>query len=644
MARGAQRGVPPASVAGFVPMLSHPKPYLDGPRLLADVGATNARFALEMAPGVFASIEVLRCDDYDGLVDVTRAYLRKVGVIRVSHAGIAIANPIGGDLVRMTNRDWTFSIDEVRQRLDLTTLLVVNDFTALAMALRHLNADQRMQVGGGEPQPNSVIGLLGPGTGLGVSALIPTEDRWVTLGSEGGHTSFAPNDEREMDVLRYCWREYPHVSGERLISGPGIELTYRALSERDGVPPLPRKAKDIVEAAMSGSDPVCVETLDCFCGMLGTVASNLAVTLGALGGIYIGGGIVPRLGPRFLHSPFRSRFEAKGRFSDYLSQVPTYVITAPYPAFHGVSAILADHLRGRATGDSSLLDKIRSAGPTLSKAEQRVSQLVLARPRTVLNDPIIEIARQAEVSQPTVIRFCRSLGFQGLSDFKLKLASGLTGTVPVRHSQVRHGDSAPDISAKVMENTASAILRLRDTINVAAIEEATTLLRRARRIEFYAIGNAAVVALDAQFKFFRFRVPCVAYSDTHMQIQSAELLGPGDVVVVISTSGRPADLLRSVEAAMAAGAEVIAITASKSPLARKATVAIGLDHVEDGQTFISMIARILQLVVIDVLAVGVALQRGAENPERAINEIAQHDDERPFEPESPRSRISHVTG
>jgi len=195
-----------------------------------------------------------------------------------------------------------------------------------------------------------------------------------------------------------------------------------------------------------------------------------------------------------------------------------------------------------------------------------------------------------------------------------------------------------------MENTASAILRLRDTINVAAIEEATTLLRRARRIEFYAIGNAAVVALDAQFKFFRFRVPCVAYSDTHMQIQSAELLAPGDVVVVISTSGRPADLLRSVDAAMAAGAEVIAITASKSPLARKATVSIGLDHVEDGQTFISMIARILQLVVIDVLAVGVALQRGAENPERAINEIAQHDDERPFEPESSRSRISHVTG
>ncbi|GAA5183809.1 bifunctional transcriptional regulator/glucokinase [Niveibacterium umoris] len=640
----AARAVAPASVAGLVRAFANATPFPDGPRLLADVGATNARFALETAPGHFEAIEVLRCDDYAGIVDVIRSYLERVRLPRVSHAGIAIANPIGGDLVRMTNRDWTFSIEEVRQRLDLSTLLVVNDFTALAMALRHLSSDQRMQVGGGTPQLNSVIGLLGPGTGLGVSALIPTEDRWVTLGSEGGHTSFAPNDERELDVLRYCWRQYPHVSGERLISGPGIELTYRALCERDGVPALPRKARDVVEAALAGTDPVCVETLDCFCGMLGTVASNLAVTLGALGGIYIGGGIVPRLGARFEHSPFRARFEAKGRFSDYLADVPTYVITAPYPAFHGVSAILADHLRGRTTGDGSLLDKIRSAAVSLSKAEQRVSQLVLARPRTVLNDPIIEIARQAEVSQPTVIRFCRSLGFQGLSDFKLKLASGLTGTVPVRHSQVRHGDSAPDVSAKVMENTASAILKLRDVINVSAIEEATRILGRARRIEFYAIGNAAVVALDAQFKFFRFRIPCVAYSDTHMQIQSAELLGPGDVVVVVSTSGRPSDLLRAVDAALAAGAEVVAITASKSPLSRKATVSIGLDHVEDGQTFISMVVRVLQLVVVDVLAVGVALQRGADNPLGALSDITQHDDERPFENENPRSRISHVSG
>lgn len=613
--------------------------FADGPRLLADIGATNARFALETEPGRFSAIEVLRCDDYAGVPDVLRAYLHRIGIDRVAHAGIAIANPIGGDLVRMTNRDWSFSIEETRAALDLSTLLVVNDFTALAMSLRHLGQDARQQIGRGSAQPRSVIGLLGPGTGLGVSALIPTQERWVTLGSEGGHVSFAPNDERELDVLRFCWREYPHVSAERLISGPGLELTYRALASRAQTPALPRSARDIVEAALAGTDPVCVETVDCFCGMLGTVAANLAVTLGALGGIYIGGGIVPRLGARFEHSPFRARFEAKGRFSDYLAAVPTYVITAPYPAFHGVSAILADTLRGR-SHESPLIEKIRGGRLRLSKAEQKVADLVLARPRAVLSEPIVEIARHADVSQPTVIRFCRSLGFQGLSDFKLKLASGLTGTIPVRHSQVRDGDTAPDVSAKVLENTASALLRLRDAINVSAVEAATVLLRNAARVEFYAVGNAAVVALDAQLKFFRFRIPSVAYSDTHLQAQSAQLLRRGDVVVVISTTGRPADLLRVVDLALEAGADVIAITPSKSPLARKATVCIGLDQAEQGQGFISMISRVLQLAIIDVLAVGVAIDRVSP----AAAGLPPGDDESIPEPLHARSRISHVSG
>lgn len=596
--------------------------YADGPRLLADVGATNARFTLETAPGRFDAIEVLHCDDYAGLAEAIQAYLARVGLQRVAHAGVAIANPIGGDLIRMTNRSWEFSIEQTRERLDFATLLLVNDFTALAMSLRHLGDDQRSQIGGGIPQPNSVIGVLGPGTGLGVSALIPTEDRWVTLGSEGGHVSFAPNDERELAILQHCWRNHPHVSSERLISGPGIELTYRALSERAGVRALPLSARDVVDAALSGSDPVCVETVDCFCAMLGTVASNLALTLGALGGVYIGGGIVPRLGERLLHSPFRSRFEQKGRFADYLAQIPSYVITAPYPAFHGVSAILSETLSGRSS-ESALMETVRSARVVLSKAEQRVADLVLSRPRTVLNDPIIEIARNASVSQPTVIRFCRSLGFQGLSEFKLKLASGLTGTIPVRHSQVRHGDTAPDICAKVIENTASALLRLRDAINIAALEEATALLRQARRIEFYAKGNTSVVALDGQLKFFCFRIPTAVYSDGHLQVQSAALLGPGDVVVAISNSGRATSLVRAAEAAREAGAAVIAITALKSPLARRASVVIPLEPDEEVQ--LEMIPRILQLIVIDMLAVGVALDRNPFAPEPSLAGLADAD-------------------
>ena len=576
--------------------------------MLADVGATYARFALERSAGQFERIEVLSCDDFFSLEDAVRAYLRKVGARGVSHAAIAIANPIDGDQVRMTNRSWAFSIEEMRQSLDLNTLLVVNDFTAFAMALPHLQESDRIQIGGGVPRENSVIGLLGPGTGLGVSGLIPAEDRWITLGSEGGHVSFAPADEREMEVLRFAWQRFPHVSAERLLSGAGLELCWEALAQKLGKPAFLLSAAEIVEHALVVSDPICVDAVDCFCAMLGTAAADLALTLGAIGGIYIGGGIVPRLSEQLAASPFRRRFESKGRFSDYLSRIPTYVISASTPSFVGVSSILSETLRGKAD-ESHLLDQVRRMRANLSRAELRVADLVIARPRNVLNDPVGEIAKAAEVSQPTVIRFCRSMGFQGLSDFKLRLASGLTGTVPVRHSQVKHGDSAAEISAKVLNNTVSAILRFRDSLNVAAIERATELLRQARRIEFFGMGNSVVVAQDGQHKFFRFRIPTAAFPDPYVQQMAATLLGPGDVVVAVSSAGRFPELLAAVDSAIAGGAQVIAITASQSPLAKRATVCIPVDHDEDSPNFIAMISRILHLLVIDILAVGVALQR-----------------------------------
>ncbi|NMF98175.1 glucokinase [Aromatoleum toluolicum] len=582
----------------------------DGPRLLADIGATNARFALERAPGRAEAIEVLHCGDYAGIVDVIQAYLRQQGGLGPRHAAIAIANPIDGDHVKMTNRDWQFSIEETRRALGFDTLLVVNDFTALAMALSRLSTGERVQVGGGEPAPDGVIGLIGPGTGLGVSGLIPAEDRWITLGSEGGHTTFAPADERELFLLQYAWREMPHVSSERFVSGPGLELIHRALAERNGVAGVqPLSAGDIVTRALAGGDPLCAEVVDCFCAMLGTVAADLALTLGSVGGIYIGGGVVPRLGELFQHSPFRQRFEAKGRFADYLARIPTYLITAPYPALQGVSTILGHHLQA-GTGGSPLIEKVRAALPNLSKAEQRVARLLLEQPRSFVNDPVADIAHHADVSQPTVIRFCRTMGFTGLSDFRLKLASGLTGTVPVRHSQVKADDAAPDLSAKVLDNTVSAILRLRDGLDPAAVERAIGLLQKAARIEFYGAGNSSVVALDGQYKFFRFRIPAVAYADPRLEAMAAELLGPGDVVVAISSSGRLPELLHAVDLALAAGAAVISITASHSPLAKKATVNLAVDHSEDITTHLSMISRILHLLMLDVLAVGVAVRGG----------------------------------
>ena len=580
--------------------------YADGPRLLADIGATHARFALETAPGVLRQTAVLRCDAFSGIVPLLNAYLDEHGGERIAHAAFAMANPISGDLVRMTNRDWQFSTDEVRRTMGWSTLLIVNDFTALAMALPGLQAGDVLQVGGGKPAPHAVAGVLGAGTGLGVSGVIPTADGFITLGSEGGHVNFAPADEREFAILQYAWREWPHVSNERILSGPGMELVYRALAERNGVQAPARTAAEIVSCALEENDTLCLEVLECFAGMLGGAAANLAVTLGAFGGIFIGGGIVPRIAQWFATSPFRARFEAKGRFTDYLAQIPTYVIMTPNPALRGVSTILSEHLRGR-SGANTLMERVQHLQHELSPAEQRVASLVLEHPRKVLSEPIAEIARLADVSQPTVIRFCRSLGFQGLAEFKLKFAGSLTGSIPVRHSQVRMSDSTHDLSAKVIDNTVSAILKFRDGLDVHAIDRAIELLRRANKVEFYAMGNARVVALDGQHKFFRFRIPTTAHGDAHLFQLAAELLQPGDVVVAISTAGQAPELLGAVDAARAAGASVIAITSSKSALAKKANVCLAVDHTEDSTTFLSMISRILQLLLIDIMAVGISL-------------------------------------
>jgi len=319
----------------------------DQPRLLADVGGTNARFALETAPGRFEAVQVLGCADHGTLADAIRTYLagsEAAAFGKVSHAAIAIANPVTGDQVRMTNHHWQFSIDGMRQELGFENLLVVNDFYALARSLPHLQDGDKVQVGGGTARAGAPLALIGAGTGLGVSGLIPVGSSWTALSGEGGHVGFSPANELEVAILQFAWREFEHVSAERLLSGAGVELIYRALADYRGQQPEAIGAPEISRRAMAGECALAGEVLEVFCGMLGCAAGNLAVTLGAQGGVYIGGGIVPRLGERFAQSCFRSRFERKGRFSSYLSEVPTYVITAQYPAFLGVSAILAEKL------------------------------------------------------------------------------------------------------------------------------------------------------------------------------------------------------------------------------------------------------------------------------------------------------------
>jgi glucokinase len=328
-------------------------PFHVTPRLLADIGGTNARFALELGPGRIEHVEILRCADHATPAEALQTYLSLPHIAAngaVRHAAIAIANPVLGDVVRMTNHHWTFSIAALGRQMGFDTFVVVNDFAALAMALPHLGDGEKRQIGGGTPVPDAPIGLVGAGTGLGVSGLVPSIDggtpRWTALRSEGGHATFAPADETEVDILRFAWREFGHVSAERLLSGAGIGLIYRALASRHGRAVEAPHAATIVQRGLSGACPLCDETVEIFCGVMGTVAGNLALTLGARGGIYIGGGIAPRLGQRLDRSRFRSRFEDKGRLADYLAQVPCYIITAAYPAFTGVSAMLAQQLAG----------------------------------------------------------------------------------------------------------------------------------------------------------------------------------------------------------------------------------------------------------------------------------------------------------
>lgn len=317
------------------PSLRHPRLAL-----LADIGATNARFGL-IGPDGLQHVRILRCADYPTLVSAARDYLdQTAGGVQPVEAAIAIAGPVTGDRIAMTNLVWTFSVEEARAQLGLAHLAVINDFTAVALAVPLLAADERRQIGPGRPEPDAPIGVIGPGTGLGVSGLVRIDTRWQALAGEGGHVTMAPIDERESAVLGHLRRTLGHVSAERVLSGQGLVNLYQALAALDGRTVPARLPAEISRAALEGSDPVCVEALAMFCAMLGTVAGNLALTLGARGGVYIAGGIVPRLGSAFDRSAFRARFTDKGRMSDYLEPVPTYVITHQVPAFLGLKSLL----------------------------------------------------------------------------------------------------------------------------------------------------------------------------------------------------------------------------------------------------------------------------------------------------------------
>ncbi len=272
-----------------------------------------------------------------------------------------------------------------------------------------------------------------------------------------------------------------------------------------------------------------------------------------------------------------------------------------------------------------MLDRIKASLPSLAPAEQRVGKLCLSDPRLFANLPVSELADRAHVSKPTVVRFCRSVGYDGLSDFKLKLAGTVNEGVPFIHRSVDADDKTSDIMVKVIDNTVAAFLKYRNDASSIALEKAVLALveayRAGRRIQFFGVGNSGVVAQDAQHKFFRLGINTTAFSDGHMQVMSASILGPGDCVVVISNSGRTRDLMDACDIARKNGATTIVITASGSPLASAGHIHLCADHPEGFDKYSPMVSRLLHLMIIDISATCVALRIGGDTLQPMLREM-----------------------
>ena len=340
------------SQAMLAPTLALAVP-LRRPWLLADIGGTNARFGwLGAGASEVAHVATLRVDDHPGPAAAARAYLADLATQLAGDfeapraAAFAVATAVAGDSVALTNSGWAFSRAATRHELALDELLILNDFEALALSLPRLRAGQWRavdQLARPQPPAGAALAVIGPGTGLGVSGIVATPHGWAAVPGEGGHASLSAANDFEAAVLAAVRDLYEHVSAERLLSGIGLPVLHAAVAEVLGQPAAALSAEAIVERGLAGADEACSRSIDTFCDLLGSFAGNVALTLGARGGVYIGGGIVPRLGERFFASGFRERFEAKGRFRPYLQAIPTALITDTLAALTGAALALEQH-------------------------------------------------------------------------------------------------------------------------------------------------------------------------------------------------------------------------------------------------------------------------------------------------------------
>jgi glucokinase len=325
---------------------------MQGPdALVADIGGTHARFARATADGRLEAIRVLPVAEFPDPIAAIAHYLDRQHQPLPRAAALAIAARPDDDPIRLTNSHWSFSPTEVRTRLGFDTLCCLNDFTALAWSLPRLTEPGLRRVGGGTPRPGAPMAVIGPGTGLGVSGLVPAASGWAALDGEGGHAAFSPIDARDAALLAFARSEHPLTTNEHLISGLGLPLLYRAVRAVDGHPeaggPTPDAAR--IHALADQGDGLARSVLDTMSALLGTAAANLALTLGARGGVFIGGGIVPKLGALFAVERFRQRFEAHERFGDWLASIPTSIVLDEFAALKGAAHALESRL-GRTAG------------------------------------------------------------------------------------------------------------------------------------------------------------------------------------------------------------------------------------------------------------------------------------------------------
>lgn len=310
--------------------------------ILADIGGTNARFALTNQAGDIAHLQIYKTANYSNLGDAAGAYLAylKTQAVPVPSAAVfAVGTAVTSDQIVFPNSPWSFSQSSLQLQMGLQKLLVINDFAAVAMSIPHLKDHERQPIGGGQFLANQPIGVIGPGTGLGVASLIPNgQGGWIPVPGEGGHVTAPAIDDVEWQVIQKLHDRYHHISVERIASGKGLVNVYEAISELDDAAHEELSAEEISTRAIEGTCPVCQQTLDIFCNMLGTVAGNLALITGAFGGIYIAGGITPKILGYLQKSGFRERFEGKGRRREYMQLIPTYAITADNIAFRGLAA------------------------------------------------------------------------------------------------------------------------------------------------------------------------------------------------------------------------------------------------------------------------------------------------------------------